>query len=124
MQTSKPVAVWFEIPATDFDRAATFYETLLGVTLRREAMGSMTLGVFPYEAPASSGCIMAGPGIAPAADGTIIYLNADGRLDTALEAAWSAGGTVLMPATELPDGMGRFAHVRDTEGNRIGLHAA
>ena len=66
MDRSKPIAVWFEIPATDFDRAARFYETLLGVTLRREAMGPKTLGVFPYEAPASSGCILAGPGIAPA----------------------------------------------------------
>jgi predicted enzyme related to lactoylglutathione lyase len=46
--TARPSAVWFEIPALDFERAARFYETILG----------------------------------------------------------------------------RFAHSRDTEGNRIGLHAA
>ena len=59
----QPVAVWFEIPATNFDRAARFYERILGVTLRREAIGPMTLGVFPYEQPNASGCIISGPGV-------------------------------------------------------------
>jgi uncharacterized protein len=124
MPQPSPVAVWFEIPVQNFERAATFYETLLGVTLKREAMGDMTLGVFPHDGETASGCIMAGPGVAPAAGGAIIYLNAEGVFDQALETAWSAGGAILTPATELPDGLGRFAHVRDTEGNRVGLHAA
>src|ERR1700757_2306393 len=34
-----------------------------------------------------------------------------------------AGGEVLLPRTALPDGMGYFAQIRDTEGNRVGLHA-
>jgi predicted enzyme related to lactoylglutathione lyase len=28
-----------------------------------------------------------------------------------------------MPRIALPEGMGVFAHILDTEGNRIGLHA-
>lgn len=28
-----------------------------------------------------------------------------------------------IPCTELPDGLGCFAHIIDTEGNRVGLHA-
>jgi uncharacterized protein len=124
MTVRQSVAVWFEIPAKDFDRAARFYERILGVTLRRDSMGPMTLGIFPYEEPNASGCIIAGPNAVPGKDGPIVYLNADGVLEKAIDAAWEAGGEVITPVTELPDGMGRFAHLRDTEGNRIGLHAA
>jgi hypothetical protein len=31
---------------------------------------------------------------------------------------------VTTPKVQLPDGMGCFAHIADTEGNRVGLHAA
>ncbi len=34
-----------------------------------------------------------------------------------------AGGAVLLPRTELPDGMGVFAQIRDSEGNRVGLYS-
>jgi uncharacterized protein len=124
MTDRQPVAVWFEIPATEFDRAARFYEAILGVSLRREEMGPMTLGVFPYAEPETSGCVMAGPGVAPGAGGTILYLNTGGRLREVLAATPDAGGRVVLPVTELPEGMGRFAHIVDTEGNRVGLHEA
>ena len=52
-----------------------------------------------------------------------MYLNAEPSLDAALERAVAAGGKVAMPRVDLPDGMGCFAHLLDTEGNRIGLHA-
>ena len=32
------VVNWFDIPATNFDRAVTFYETVLGISLIRENM--------------------------------------------------------------------------------------
>ena len=124
MTSRQPVAVWFEIPAREFDRATRFYEEVLGVSLRRETMGPMTLGVFPHAEPQSSGCVMAGPGLEPGTTGTILYLNARGRLREALAATPAAGGRVVLPVTELPEGMGRFAHILDTEGNRIGLHEA
>lgn len=34
------------------------------------------------------------------------------------------GAEVVQPRVDLPDGMGAFVHVLDSEGNRIGLHAA
>lgn len=40
---------WFEIPATDLDRAQRFYETVLGFALEREAMGPEQMAVFPYQ---------------------------------------------------------------------------
>jgi predicted enzyme related to lactoylglutathione lyase len=117
------VAVWFDLPATNFDRAVAFYGKLLGQPLKVEQFGPNTLAVFPYQDPSVSGAIMTGPGHVPSEAGTVLYLNVDGQLEAALERAVAAGGAVLVPVTQLPPGMGRFAQIRDSEGNRVGLHA-
>ena len=114
---------WFEIPARDLDRAQRFYEALLGVRLQREAMGPQaTLAIFPYEQPGAGGCLMQAPGLEPAAAGTLAYLGVP-ELDAVLARLDAAGGKLLTPKVTLPDGMGVFAHVQDSEGNRVGLHA-
>ncbi len=115
---------WFEIPARDLDRAKAFYETVLQKTLRHETMGASRMEVFPAPEGAVAGCLMAVPADTPAAPlGTLVYLDAAPLLDAALERAVAAGGRVLLGRTPLPPGMGCFAHVADSEGNRIGLHA-
>jgi uncharacterized protein len=116
---------WFEIPARDIERAQRFYETLLGAPLRREQMGESTLAVFPYEEPGAGGCLITGPGTAkPASDsGTLVYLNAAPSLDAVLARVEAAGGRIATPKVALPPGMGFFAHVIDSEGNKVGLHA-
>src|SRR5271155_4454324 len=122
---TKSVAVWFEIPTTDLDRAVGFYERIFAKTLKRETMGPMTMAVFPYERPGVSGAIIAGPQYQPAGNGKgpIVYVDAEGQLDAILARVEKAGGKVALPKTELP-GVGSIAHVVDLEGNRIGLHAA
>lgn len=116
---------WFEIPVRDLDRAQRFYETLLATTLRREEVAGSALAVFPYAEAGVSGCLLAGPGApAPSVAGTLVYLNAGPALDTTLARVEAAGGRITTPKTTLPGDMGVFAHVTDTEGNRIGLHAA
>ena len=68
---------------------------------------------------------MAGPGTpAPSVNGTLVYLNAAPSLDAVLARVEAAGGRITTPKVQLPGDMGVFAHVTDTEGNRIGLHAA
>lgn len=120
-QTSVRNAVnWFEIAVRDLDRAQKFYETVLSTALRRETMGGDTLAVFGYDADAVGGCLVRGE---PAAQGTVIYLNAAPSLDAALARVEAAGGRIATPRTELPGDMGAFAHIVDTEGNRVGLHA-
>jgi predicted enzyme related to lactoylglutathione lyase len=52
----------------------------------------------------------------------LIYLNADGVLDAAVTRVPKIGGSVLVPVTVIPGGFGRYAVLRDTEGNRIALH--
>src|SRR5574341_712436 len=116
---------WFEIPVQSLPRAQAFYERILGRALRPEQIGEMTLAVFPYDNMAGvGGCLLAGQNAPlPAASGTLIYLNAEPSLDAVLARVEAAGGRVATPRTELPGEMGCFAHVVDTEGNRVGLHA-
>ncbi len=86
-------------------------------------MGPQQVGVFPYEPPAISGCVISGLHHAPGGARGVIYLNADPTLSLVVDRVAAAGGQVLMPRIALPEGMGVFAHILDTEGNRIGLHA-
>ena len=117
------VAVWFEIPAADFDRAVGFYEKIFDTQLRREKFGPAEMAVFPYDDNAVSGCVMAGAGFKPGAEGCLVYLSAKTDLDGPLSRVKAAGGKVATPKTALPPGMGFFAHFVDSEGNRVGLHS-
>ena len=126
MQHARHNAVnWFEIPVRDMDRAQRFYEAVFDSPLRREQAGPMTtLAVFPYEKYAVGGCLFASAdGPQPSQDGAVVYLNAERSLDATLARVEAAGGRVTLPRTELPEGMGCFAHIADSEGNRVGLHA-
>jgi hypothetical protein len=116
------VPAWFEIPARDLDRAVKFYETVLDARLRRESMGPMQMAVFPSEKAAPSGALVAADGYTPSAQGTVVYLNLD-DIRPALQRVPAAGGEVRVPRTPLPDGMGFFATLRDSEGNTVGLYS-
>ena len=122
--TGHAAITWFEIPVADLDRAEAFYTAVLKAPLRREVMGPQSLAVLPYTAPAIGGALLAGPAAHPGSGGTVVYLAVGPTLDAALDRALTAGATLLTPRVDLPDGMGAFVHLRDTEGNRIGLHCA
>jgi uncharacterized protein len=113
---------WFEIPATDFARAIRFYETIFGQSLIHDASWPK-LAIFPYEKPGISGAIAHRDGRNPTGDGVIIYLNCDGKFDTVLNRVEAAGGAIVEKKSHLPN-IGWIAQIRDSEGNRIGLHAA
>ena len=117
---------WFEIPTVQLDRAQTFYEAVLGCSLRRETMGPSEGTVFPYD-PAMDGvggALMCGPTApAPGSGGTLVYLDASPSLDAALARVTGAGGQIALPRQALPPGVGYFAHIVDLDGNRVGLHA-
>jgi predicted enzyme related to lactoylglutathione lyase len=52
-----------------------------------------------------------------------VYLDVSPSIDAALSRVADAGGKVVTRKTALPPGMGFWAHVADTEGNVVGLHA-
>ncbi|HEX7441142.1 MAG TPA: VOC family protein [Caldimonas sp.] len=125
MDTVKPNPIdWFEIPVRDVARAQKFYEALLAAPMRRESIGPQTLVVFDHAETGVGGCLLAGPTVpAPSKAGTLVYLRAAPTLDAVLARLVPAGGKLLTPKVQLPGDMGCFAHVADTEGNRVGLHA-
>ena len=113
---------WFEIPCEDLDRAATFYEKLLGTPMHREALETPMV-FFASERTGTGGTLVKRPFQKPGRAGTMVYLNCDGELDAVLSRVPVAGGLVLMPKTPVPGGHGHFACLRDSEGNHIGLHS-
>jgi predicted enzyme related to lactoylglutathione lyase len=123
MQATTPID-WFEIPVHDIDRAQAFYEKLLGAAMRRETIAGNTLAVFDGSGGAVGGCLMAGDAAPPPSEsGTLIDLHAGASLDAVLARLEAAGGRLATPRVQLPGDMGCYAHIRDTEGNRVGLHA-
>jgi len=117
---------WFEIPTTELGRAVDFYQATLGVTLRAVTSDGLEMYVFPYAEGATGGCLVRHPQQAPAAAGTLVYFACDalpGGLDGCLERAAKAGGQVTLPRMAIGE-HGFIGHVRDSEGNLIGLHAA
>lgn len=114
---------WFEIPVANLERATRFYEAMLSSSLKQEMMGPHRMAVFPHQSPGVGGALVHGNGYTQSNNGIVIYVNVAPSIDAALARAKNAGGSVALPKTELPDGMGFFAHVIDSEGNRVGLHS-
>jgi predicted enzyme related to lactoylglutathione lyase len=126
-QTATAAAVssitWFEIPTVDFDRARRFYEAILETTLDAKQFGPARIAIFPHAEPGITGCLDESSSSRPADGGTVVYFKiADGKLDRALALAESAGGSIATEKIEV-EGVGWVAHVLDSEGNRVGLHA-
>ena len=114
---------WFEIPAANLDRASGFYENILNNKLHRESMGPHDLAVFPYDQTSGTGgCVMQSDALQPSANGSVVYLNTGKEFDAVLSRVERAGGRVALAKTALPGDMGFFAHIIDSEGNRVGLH--
>ena len=114
---------WFEIPVTDIDRAEKFYAAVLGAPFTRMPMGPYLMAFFPMQGEGVGGALVFGPGCAPSADGTMVYLNGGEDLSPLLGRVEAAGGTVLTPKTLITEEIGYFAVFRDTEGNRVAFHS-
>lgn len=114
---------WFEIPVTNFARAQAFYAKVLGISIEPMVMGPITMGMLSSDPNAVGGAIVYGDGGSPSATGTLVYLNGGEDLSPMLARAVDAGGTVVVPKTEIGNDFGFFAHFMDTEGNKVGLHS-
>jgi len=113
---------WFEIPVADMDRAARFYESVLGTSLKRETFAGVPHAIFAKTMDTSpTGALVADPRHEPGASGTVLYLHAP-EIDASLSRVAKAGGSVVVPKTDIGP-MGVYAIIADTEGNRVGLHA-
>jgi predicted enzyme related to lactoylglutathione lyase len=114
---------WFEIYVQDMDRAKTFYEKTLEVTLEKLESPDIEMWAFPFnmDAPGAAGSLVKMEGKDSGTGGTIIYFSCG---DCAVEAGRAAksGGKVVKEKFSIGQ-YGFIAFVEDTEGNMIGLHS-
>ena len=118
---------WFEIPATDIQRAKKFYESLFGIEMQVQEMMGMHMAFFPMTMEPNakvSGALVQGPMHKPSMDGAVVYLNANPEIQLVIDKIAPLGGKILMPKTLIKDEIGYMAIFVDTEGNRVALHAA
>jgi uncharacterized protein len=124
MTTPHDAITWFDIPVRELERAQRFYEAVLERPMTRETMAGEQMALFAASDTGVKGCLSLGAHpVAPSSEGTRVYLDASPSLDAALARVPRAGGRVVTPKVALPEGMGFFAHIADTEGNVVGLHA-
>ena len=118
---------WFEIPATDLERAQKFYETIFDISLMPMDLPNIKMRMFPIDDPMNGigGAVVDSGGFhkPSATDGPLVYLNGNPDLQQVLDKVPAAGGTVMVPKTEISPEYGFMAVLIDTEGNRIGLHS-
>ena len=114
--------VWCDIPVTDLDRAIKFYSAVLGQTVSKETYPGMEIGLLPHEGESVGGCLALMEDRKPSADGPMIYLNCEGRLDVAIAQVELNGGKVVKPKHPIGP-YGFRAIVLDSEGNGIALHS-
>jgi predicted enzyme related to lactoylglutathione lyase len=113
--------MYFEIPATDLDRAAAFYEAVFDIALMRTEIDGHPMALFPDVdgGPGATGSIATGESYVPSVNGTRVYFGVD-DIDLVLERVIAQGGEVLYPKTSIGE-LGHVAEFRDSEGNRVAL---
>jgi|SRR5882757_6486516 len=117
---------WFEIPATDLDRATRFYESIYGFKMTAVDMPNIRMRMFPLDDMQGIGGALVDSGgfhKPSATDGPLVYLNGNPDLQIILDKVTAAGGTIIVPATEISPEYGSMAVILDSEGNRIAFHA-
>lgn len=114
---------WFEIPATDFDRAVQFYSSVLGRDLPTSEGNGLQQAFFSTDPLEVSGVIIKAEGAEPSNKGVLIYLNGGDDLSIPLSKVEDAGGEIVVPKTKISDQLGHFAIFIDSEGNRLAFHS-
>lgn len=120
---------WFEIPSLNLEKAQQFYESMLQIKMQLMTIEPNECAFFPFDEDGEGvgGAIICGPTAPVMASrthpGVLIYLYSEHSIEVLLERAAAAGGSVAMPRTELPPGMGFMASILDLDGNIVGLHS-
>lgn len=118
--------VHFELSYENGDRARAFYANVFGWQIQRSPIPgmeydlAMTVATDAKHMPVESGAINGGlmPRM-PGGEHTTIVVKVN-ALDAALARIKEAGGAVVMEPIVIGD-MGRYARIRDTEGNVVGV---
>ena len=108
--------IWYELLTTDPEAAAVFYGSVLGWEVNDAGQAGMDYRLFLIGGSKIGG-MMALPSDALAAGMRPVWLGYIGvdDVDVIIGATTAAGGTVHMPATDIP-GVGRLALLADPQG--------
>ncbi|MBC2778181.1 VOC family protein [Parasphingopyxis marina] len=110
---------WVEIPATDLDRAAAFYKTVIGEKLTRDDTGPNPMAILPYPGGnGASGHLYPGTP-AKNGEGTTVHVAVDAELDDVMARVGEGGGEIASDVITIPSGS--FFYAIDTEGNSVGF---
>lgn len=117
--------VWFDLYADDVERAATFYNNVLGWTAT-PMFGDPSMQILATTDGTQIGMLM--KRVSPAAaDGsspnTTVYIEVE-SFKNSFQHTSALGGEVLVQPEFIPgDDVSGFAFIKDSEGNIIGLVA-
>lgn len=113
--------VWFDIPVADLDRAATFYEAVLGIKVEKAKYGDISFCILEHN-EGNGGCLVEKPEEISSDKGALMYLNVDGRIKDAVSKVEKNNGKIVNDIHAIGP-YGFRAIVLDSEGNRIALHS-
>ncbi|NML39573.1 VOC family protein [Chitinophaga sp. G-6-1-13] len=117
------VITFFDIPATDFSRAVSFYKAILGLDINETDIFGTKMGFFPSDGKNVSGAIVQGNDLKPSTDGVVAYLNGGNDLQAVLDKVASNNGKVIVPKTHISPEVGFIGMFIDTEGNKMAVHS-
>ncbi len=116
---------WLEIAVIDIERAKKFYEKVFGLEFQFIEMPDTKMYIFGApdmeDAAGSAGSLVQSEYYKPSTDGTVVYFSSE-DLSIELARVEEAGGKIMVPKTDIGE-FGFYAHILDTEGNKIGLHS-
>jgi predicted enzyme related to lactoylglutathione lyase len=114
---------WFEIPAKNLARAASFYEKVLQCKLSIQDFGELKMAWFPSDrdSTGSAGSLVEQESYIPSHEGSMVYFAVD-DIERCLSTVLANGGKVLNPKKSIGE-FGYVAHFEDSEGNRVALHS-
>ena len=100
----KSLLSFYEIPATDFDRAVDFYQKVFGLKMEKLDCGHEKMAFFPKENGLCPGAISWSSeyDFKPSKSGVLISLNCE-DMDAAHAIIKANGGEITTPKTKIED---------------------
>lgn len=118
--TDRVIVAWSEIPVTDLEKAVAFYSTVFDYEMKIDQSGPNPIANLGNTM--NSGGAHLYPGTPASDGGSTIHLALPDRLEAGMARCKDAGGEVVSPPITIP--AGRFAYIKDPDGNSIGLFEA
>ena len=122
MANPEGTPIWYELMTADPDASKAFYDDVIGWTVEAQPSGEMDYRMIEAGSEGGSGGGMVGGVMrltpemqSHGAKPTWLFYIGVNDVDASVEKIKAAGGSVLMPAWDIP-GIGRIAMVADPQG--------